>query len=183
MDVSSMEKIVEKSDIIMFEKTGLDVPRLSASIIQIDSPPAAIFSVISDYEKYIEFMPTTSKSKIISKVDNVTDYDYQLAIDLIIFSYHVDYTLRATHFPPYKVDETLVKGDLDKVDIFWRLVPVENGEKTITEYFMDVNYRSLSTIVKWALKRQPQLEVVFTGAVPIITSKALKDRINQSRPH
>jgi len=104
----------------------------------IHAPPEKVFEVISDYEKYPEFLPEVKKVKVESGQGNIKDVTYTIDIKAKVISY----TLRHTAKPPHEVTWTMVRGEMMKGnDGAWLLRQVPEG--TEATYQIDLRLGAL----------------------------------------
>src|SRR5512137_2118531 len=77
----------------------------------VDVPVEEFFDLVTDYERYPDFVPGIKRVKVVHSERGVRDAEYEL--DLGVKS--VKYVLRHVESRPDKVSWTLVKGDMMKV--------------------------------------------------------------------
>ena len=88
--------------------------------IVINAPQEKVFAVITDYEKYPEFLPEVKKAKVIT------------------------YTLKHTAERPTKLSWTMVRGEMMKGnDGAWTLKPGAQPGTTDATYMIDLKLSSL----------------------------------------
>src|SRR5256885_16713569 len=76
--------------------------------VVIRASPEKVFAVISDYEKYPEFLPEVKQVKVVSGQGDIKDVTYTVDIKAKVISY----TLRHTARPPHEVAWTMVRGEM-----------------------------------------------------------------------
>lgn len=94
--------------------------------------PEALFSVITDYESYPQFLSDMEAAKVISREGPVVEVEFTL--NLIK---RIRYTLRLTEEPPNRVSWTLVDGMFKRNDGSWKLAEQPDG-RTKATYRIDV---------------------------------------------
>jgi ribosome-associated toxin RatA of RatAB toxin-antitoxin module len=110
----------------------------TAKSIVIRASPEKVFEVISDFEKYPEFLPEVKKVKVESGQGNVKDVTYTIDIKAKLISY----TLRHTAKPPGELSWTMVRGEVMKGnDGAWILRAVPEG--TEATYQIDLRLGAL----------------------------------------
>lgn len=77
--------------------------------IVINAPIEKIFGVITDYEKYPEFLPEVKKIRLSNRKDNTVDVQYEAEIVKTI-----KYTLRLKEEKPNKVSWSFIDGEFMK---------------------------------------------------------------------
>jgi ribosome-associated toxin RatA of RatAB toxin-antitoxin module len=106
--------------------------------VVIRASPEKVFEVISDFEKYPEFLPEVKKVKIESAQGDVKEVTYTIVTPSKLISY----TLRHTPKPPHELSWTMVRGEVMKGnDGAWVLKPVAEG--TEATYKIDLRLGAL----------------------------------------
>jgi ribosome-associated toxin RatA of RatAB toxin-antitoxin module len=106
--------------------------------VVIRASPEKVFEVISDFEKYPEFLPEVKKVKVESAQGGIKDVTYTIDIKAKLISY----TLRHTPKPPHELSWTMVRGEMMKGnDGAWVLKPVAEG--TEATYKIDLRLGAL----------------------------------------
>jgi len=78
--------------------------------VVIHAPPEKVFAVITDYEKYPEFLPEVKKVKVEFGSGNVKEVTYTVDIKAKV----ITYTLKHTARPPDELAWTMVRGEMMK---------------------------------------------------------------------
>jgi ribosome-associated toxin RatA of RatAB toxin-antitoxin module len=110
----------------------------SKSIV-IDVPPEKFFEVVTDYEKYAEFLPEVKKVKVEAGQGAIKEVTYTVDIKAKV----INYTLKHTADRPTTVTWTMIKGEMMKGnDGSWTLKPSANGGTEAT-YAIDLKLSAL----------------------------------------
>jgi ribosome-associated toxin RatA of RatAB toxin-antitoxin module len=110
----------------------------SKSIV-IDVPPEKFFEVVTDYEKYAEFLPEVKKVKVEAGQGAIKEVTYTVDIKAKV----INYTLKHTADRPSRVTWTMIKGEMMKGnDGSWTLKPSANGGTEAT-YVIDLRLSAL----------------------------------------
>ncbi len=105
--------------------------------ILIDAPIERVFSVITDYPRYPEFLPEMKEVQVLSRHDGVVVVRFELELLM-----RVSYTLRLIEDAPSSVRWSLEEAKmLAENDGGWRL-EVEDG-KTRATYSLEIKLRGL----------------------------------------
>ena len=108
--------------------------------ITINVPPEKLFEVISDYEKYPEFLPEVKKVKVEGGQGSIKEVTYTVDIKAKV----INYTLKHTAEKPTRVAWTMVKGEMMKGnDGTWLLKPGTAPGTTDATYNIDLKLSSL----------------------------------------
>jgi ribosome-associated toxin RatA of RatAB toxin-antitoxin module len=111
--------------------------KASRSIV-IAATPEKCFGVITDYEKYPEFLPEVKKVTVDFGKGNVKEVTYTVDIKAKV----ITYTLRHNAKPPGELSWTLVRGEMMKGnDGAWTLAAVPEG--TQATYTIDLKLGAL----------------------------------------
>ena len=106
--------------------------------VVIRASPEKVFEVISDFEKYPEFLPEVKQVKVETTQGNTRDVTYTIDIKAKL----ITYTLRHTPKPPHELSWTFVRGEMMKGnDGAWVLKPVAEG--TEATYKIDLRLGAL----------------------------------------
>ncbi len=106
--------------------------------IVIHASPEKVFAVITDYEKYPEFLPEVKKAKVEFGSGNVKEVTYTVDIKAKV----ITYTLKHTARPPDELAWTMVRGEMMKGnDGAWILKAVPEG--TEATYKIDLKLGAL----------------------------------------
>jgi ribosome-associated toxin RatA of RatAB toxin-antitoxin module len=112
----------------------------------IDHPVDRVFAVISDYERYADFMPYVKRSEILRKENGVLWVFQHLVFPFPISDRH--YTIKISDLASRPKD-SFIEWTLDREvkreapgitpafnDGFWILRPIDQGKKTDVSYFL-----------------------------------------------
>ena len=108
--------------------------------VTVNVPPEKMFEVITDYEKYPEFLPEVKKVKVEGGQGSIKEVTYQVDIKAKV----ITYTLKHTAEKPNKLTWTMVKGEMMKGnDGTWTLKPGAQAGTTEATYTIDLKLSSL----------------------------------------
>lgn len=101
--------------------------------IVINAPPDKVFDIITDYEKYPQFVSEVKKVTTSERQGNTVKLNYEINLVKTI-----RYTIRVTEERPKKMSWTFVEGDVMKTNTgSWVLEPEGEG-KTRATYTVEV---------------------------------------------
>jgi ribosome-associated toxin RatA of RatAB toxin-antitoxin module len=102
------------------------MPGATRSIV-IAAPPEKVFDVISDYERYPEFLSQVKQVRTAQRAGNQVEVEY--GIDLV----KRHYTLRMVEERPRAIRWTFVRGEVMRDNKGgWTLEPTSDGKTTAT---------------------------------------------------
>ena len=108
--------------------------------VTVNVPPEKLFDVISDYEKYPEFLPEVKKVKVDAGQGSIKEVTYTVDIKAKV----INYTLKHTAERPSKLAWTMIKGEMMKGnDGTWVLKPGAQPGTTDATYTIDLKLSSL----------------------------------------
>ena len=120
------------------------MPAATRSIV-IDAPVEKVFQIVTDYDRYAEFLPEVKRVSTSERSGNRVQVHYE--VDVIK---RIQYTLRMQEEPPHRVTWSFVKGEVMKDNHgSWLLEPAGEG-KTKATYTIEMALGPLvpKTIVK-----------------------------------
>ena len=114
--------------------------------IQVAVSPEDFFEVISDYERYPDFLPDMESVTVLSRAQGQVEARFTAT-----FLKRVSYTLRIVERAPSAMDWSLIEGPFKVSDGSWRLERLADGG-TLARYRIEVQLhtfvpKSLSTPV------------------------------------
>lgn len=112
----------------------------ASKTVTINVSPEKLFDVISDYEKYPEFLPEVKKVKVEGGQGSIKEVTYTVDIKAKV----INYTLKHTAERPAKLSWTMVKGEMMKGnDGAWTLKAGPQPGTTEATYTIDLKLSSL----------------------------------------
>lgn len=112
------------------------MPRAEQQVV-IDAPLSQVYAIITDYERYPEFLPDVKDVRVQSRRDGIVLVRFEL--ELIM---RVSYTLRLVEEPPARLSWTLEEAKmLAENNGGWTLAA--EGERTRATYSLEVKLRGL----------------------------------------
>jgi coenzyme Q-binding protein COQ10 len=101
--------------------------------IEINAPIEKVYSVITDYEKYPEFLDEQTGAKLLSKKGNVAEVEFKLKVVK-----EISYKLRLTEQPGVGLSWVMISGEMMKSnDGGWKLEAL-GADKTKATYSADI---------------------------------------------
>ena len=95
---------------------------------EVDVPIEHMYDVISDYERYPQFVSDVAETRAKPGQGDTAEVSYVLAV-----ARRIGYTVRCTHQRPHRVDWDLVKGTMMKKNTgYWILEPMGEARTRVT---------------------------------------------------
>ena len=109
--------------------------------IEVNVSPEDFFKVISDYEKYVDFIPEMKRIRVVRRDGNTAEVDYQVQVEVGgIAAKTVNYTLRHVEDAPRGLKWSMVKGEMMKSsDGSWTVESLGPNRVKAT-YWVDVGF-------------------------------------------
>ena len=169
-----LQSMLQKGQLIFIDNALPGKPQFVTAVALFDAPVQTVFSVITDYGHYVGHIPQTTDVEVTNKNKNIWTVDYKIEFKFSILSEHAYYTLRQVLEPPTSVTWTRLSGNIDQVEGSWKLVPTDNGKKTIGFYRVYSDISSLSWVVRYMLKQQPVMNTAISTSSALIYVKAME---------
>ena len=86
--------------------------------------PAAVWKILTDYEKMPEFVPDLASCKVLARNGNEVTVEQFGSAHLLFFSKAIHLVVRVTETPIGSIDIALVSGNMKHYEARWELIPV-----------------------------------------------------------
>jgi len=179
VDLETIEKLLKEGEVLIIKESGPGerFKYVSAGVL-INAPPEKVWDIITDYERYPEFVPDCEKAEVEpGDAENTVHTKFTVAVKFSILKFRVWYTLRQVHQKSrWRIDWNLKEGELAQNVGAWELIPLEEGKLTAAFYSLYSDLRSVGFLVKWLFKEQPVMELAITSTTAILMARAMKAR-------
>jgi carbon monoxide dehydrogenase subunit G len=172
-DPQVLHGILKRGQMVIFDETPEEIPWLISSGILINTPPELIWSVVSDFEKFPEWVPSCHSIDTVKRGDNIYDITYSLGFKFILLPLHVKYTIRRYDRPPLRLDYIGLGGTIEKTYGWNQNIPVEDGN---TMFFYTTWALPGSGLLKHLYRNYPFLDVGISVSAGLVYSKKVKER-------
>jgi ribosome-associated toxin RatA of RatAB toxin-antitoxin module len=135
--------------------------------IRVAVTPEAFFAVISDYERYPEFLPDMESAEVLSRREGHVEARFTAN-----FIKRISYTLRLEERAPTFMEWSLIEGPFKVSDGGWRLERLADGG-TLARYRIEVQVNAF-------VPKSVSTRIVAT-TVPALL-KAFKERAEAIHP-
>ncbi len=182
IDEKNIQKFLNKGTIvIVHKKESPSHPQFISAGTIINASRDEVWKVITDYEKYPEFVPQVEKVVIKSREEKELAVEYHLLFTFTIIKLKVKYVLLVRLNPPEDIWWTLKKdekNDLKEAMGRWELFPLEE-KKTAAFYTIYSDVQSMGRLMNFFLKQQPQLELAVPVSTGALMVEAVKKKIKK----
>ncbi len=173
-DLDLVKELLDLGLIILINDEVEGLPWLVSVGGLVEAPAEAIFSVMTDFEHYPEFMPQTERVELERRTDNISVVTYHLKVNAGFIPIRATYSNYQYLRPPDRIDWALESGEFESLHGFWELIPVDGGKRTIIIY--TVHSRPRQSVLKWLFKEEPALELMINVSSGAMIVKAIKER-------
>lgn len=174
VDFKSLVPLLEKGELSLVESYRSGRLRQVTVVALVKTTPDRVWSVLTDYEHYVDFMPNLDEIKVTKREGADVVIEYELEVP----GPNMDYTLIHRHVPKTRIDVILAndEGDIQTGAWRWELIPHQNGGQTILVYSLYTDVRESSWVLRQIMKSQPSLEHGLNVATGLVTIRAIKKR-------
>jgi ribosome-associated toxin RatA of RatAB toxin-antitoxin module len=174
VDFKPLVPLLEKGELSLVESYRSGRLRQVTVVALVKASPDKVWSVLTDYRHYVEFMPNLDEIEITRREGADVVIDYELEVP----GPNMDYTLIHHHVPKTRIDITLAddEGDIQTGAWRWELIPHRNNSQTILVYSLYTDVRESSWVLRQIMKSQPSLEHGLNVATGLVTVRAIKKR-------
>ena len=92
-----------------------------------NAAPAAVWKILTNYERMPEFVPDLKTTKVLSRSGNRAVIEQYGTARFLFLRRAIQLVVQATEEPISAIDINLVSGDMKVYNCRWELVPTETG--------------------------------------------------------
>lgn len=142
----------------------------------VNAPFEKCWKVVTDIERYKEFVPMMTESKIVSKTGNEIVGDFVVEVKFLgigcVEKYQQKYRLRKD----LKIIE-LIDMKKDKVTGGWRFIPLDTKQTILLYHDKAPIIEEMCWTARMIVKVSPDSELALHSSPPFVFIAAIKDRI------
>ena len=97
-----------------------------------------LFELVSDVDRYNEFLPWCVASRVNSREDNVIHADLVIGFKM----FREKFTSEVTLIQPERIDVKYENGPFKYLNNHWRFIPEDDGARTTIDFYVDFEFRS-----------------------------------------
>ena len=94
---------------------------------EVRAAPAAVWKILTNYERMPEFVPDLKTTKVLSRSGNRAVLEQFGVARFLFLSRSIQLVVQVTEDPISAIDIGLVSGDMKVYNCRWELVPTETG--------------------------------------------------------
>ena len=180
LDRQTVSELIRKGHILILQEDDANQLEMVTCGMIINAPRDNVMRVLTDFEKFTEFMPSTIYCKPISNGDDWVDVKFRLEMKVAVVKIKTEYVNRHWKVSDKEIRFKLVPGRDDKLKESygsWQLFELDGGEKTAVFYSNYSDLRNLSWVLKKAFDVEPSLDASIQASSAVMVVKALKMRV------
>ena len=101
---------------------------------EVAAPPAAVWRILTDYDRMAEFVPDLHSAKVLSRSGDSAVVEQLGVARFLFFRREIRLVVQVREQPISQIDISLVDGDMKVYNCTWRLVPVPETGGTRVVY-------------------------------------------------
>lgn len=130
-------QILNQGKVVIKQSTPANTaPSVEAQIL-IPKPPQKVWSVVADPERLMRQEQKVKKVKVLSRSGNSQNVEFSVLMTHLLPPFN--YVLQQDLSPPSLLRFHRVSGSFKDIQGAWRLIPVENGSKTVLSYTLKLD--------------------------------------------
>jgi ribosome-associated toxin RatA of RatAB toxin-antitoxin module len=178
----NVSRMLERGNlIIVHKKPSPELPLFVSAGTLINAPVEKVWNVITDFEKYPEFVPQVDEVKTKKIGEKEIAVTYNLSFRFTVIKIKVQYTVLMRLSPPTDIWWSLKKdekNDLEEAMGRWELIPVGKN-KTAAFYTIYSHLQSMGRLMRFFLKQEPHLETTIPVSTGSLMVDAMKKRVEE----
>lgn len=174
LDQATMKTLLRQgSMVIVRHKDDMSLKNVTAGKL-VNATIEEVWAVITDFERYPEFMPRTETEKILERDGNRLLVEQTLAVKIWRLPVvDISYKLGQELTPPNKVRFWHIGGTLEGTYGGWDLVPV--GSQTMIFYTLYSNLTAMGWGLGGLFKKEPDFMAGVNVTTALMVTKAVKE--------
>ena len=100
----TLEDLLTLGEVIVFYDHPPVIPWMSAAGIMVNAPAEVVFSTLSDFEHYNQFVPMTEGAEVEKVGPELYNVTFHINVKMAFIKYGMDYGVYHYHRPPYRTD-------------------------------------------------------------------------------
>lgn len=178
LDVATLKALADRGGLVVVDNDEKGKPELVTAGTIVDATPETVYSVITDYDHFHEFMPQVESCKIVKQRDDGTrDVEFDIKVKVSVVTQRMKYTARFHKYVPNeKVAFEFISGDIKDGGGSYVLVPYDDGRKTLMFYSTVSDIKSAGYFTRKLVEDQPSMEGAMLVSTAQVVSGAVKKR-------
>jgi len=175
VDSAALGQLASGGQFVVVEREDDGRLRLVTGGALVPAPPEDVWTLITDYERYPEWVPQTTETQVVRDDGQVKEVSLRLDFRFSIAKKTLRYVLRYHEHPPSRVDFSLVEGDLSQAEGSWQIVPTDGGSLVFYSTLTDLE--SMGWIVKSLIAEQPSMDLAIQASTALMVVEAVEEQL------
>jgi carbon monoxide dehydrogenase subunit G len=159
MDIDTLSTLMDSGNLQWYMPRPEEGEWDAIAAMKIHAPLDLVWEVVTDYERYTEYMPGTLKeSKTIYRKGNEVKNWHRAVNSVLKFEYKYEILDILTEYPPYHIHSETIEGGLKDRQIDWYLVPVDDDQNTLIFIRHYPHIKSMGISIRAVLAVLPIIE-------------------------
>jgi ribosome-associated toxin RatA of RatAB toxin-antitoxin module len=146
----------------------------STAMIIIDMPRDEVWHGLKQVEDFYGSTPNMG-AEILKQDEKSMTVKHRLTLNFIVVGIDFDYILKYALEPPSYMSWETVGGDLEDFTGFWRVIPLEDGQKSLLVYHGGSNMESLGYLIRYLLNMEPTFKLAIESSYALSRVSGFKD--------
>jgi len=178
----NISKMLERGNlVIVHKKPSPELPLFVSAGTLINAPVEKVWNVITDFEKYPEFVAQVDEVKTKKVGEKEIAVTYHISFRFTVIKIKVQYTVLMRLTPPADIWWSLKKdekNDIEEAMGRWELIP-SGKNKTAAFYTIYSHLPSMGKLMRFFLKQEPHLELTIPVSTGSLMVEAIKRRVEE----
>jgi len=179
VDIKALRKALEKGDMVLTDVTPRGETVSITAMTLVNAPPQKVWDVVTNYNDYKNFTPLVNKSEVKERKGNKVTVEFVAGVKFAFLSINGRILLEQTHHPIDSIEYRRVGGSLNMMQGYWRILEVDNGNKSIMCCKVAADLRDINKAIGFLLERIPFLIGPLLYAGIGIIGAAVKKKIEK----
>ncbi|MCK6550002.1 SRPBCC family protein [Myxococcota bacterium] len=154
LDVPALVKLLARGELALVESNDDGSAAQIVLFSAIAAPPERVFDVVTDVERYPQFMPSVVKNQIVKRQGDMIAYDWEL--DVPVFNLKGTRAMRSRR--PELVEVRGIGGNFEGSRERWELYPLDGGKRTLAAFYRSVDVKTAGVMMKTMVSLEPSME-------------------------
>ena len=180
LDKQTVSELLEKGHVLSIQENQSHKLEMVTGGMVVDAPKDQVFRVLTDYESFSDFMPSTTYCKVVNRTEDYIDIVFRLELKVAVIKIKTEYTNRHWLVSDSEIRFALLQTNGSKLkDSYgaWQLYELDGGKKTAVFYSNYADIGNLSWVLKKAFEVEPSLDMSIQASSAVMVLKAIKMRV------
>ncbi|MCC7386927.1 MAG: SRPBCC family protein [Deltaproteobacteria bacterium] len=169
----TLAPLLARGELALIESNDDGSARQVVVLSAIGAPPEQVFDVITDVERYPEFMPSVVSIQIVKRQGDMVAYDWEL--DVPVFNLKGVRAMRTRR--PSLIEVRGVAGNFKESRERFELYPLDGGKRTLVAVYRSIDVESAGLIMKTMIRMEPSMEQGVNLATGFVQVRDLRRRV------